>query len=239
MKWPMAPEPDLCRYAIYFVPRADTALAQFGADLIGVDALTGASKDMPEDLPFESPLWKRWTEEPRRYGFHATLKAPMSLADSKEERDLAAAAEMFARTRRPFAVARLDVALLGGFVALVPAVSADAVNSLAADCVIAFEPFRAPLSAADRARRLSKPLSARQTQYLDSFGYPFVMEEYRFHMTLTGSLPTEVRPRVAAFLASRYATLAPGVDIDAIAILRQTRRSEPFRPWRRFPFGGG
>ena len=51
-------------------------------------------------------------------------------------------------------------------------------------------------------RRRPETLSPRQRELLHRRGYPFVMEEFRFHPRLTGGLPQD---RLAAF-----ATTSPG-----------------------------
>ena len=59
----------------------------------------------------------------------------------------------------------------------------------------AFNAYRAPLSAADRERRIKAKLSPRQIELMDQWGYPYVLDEYRFHMTLTGALLDNMRDR--------------------------------------------
>jgi hypothetical protein len=93
-----------------------------------------------------------------------------------------------------------------------------------------FDTFRAPLTAEDRARRNPSKLTPRQRGYLDRWGYPYVMEDFRFHMTLTGRLDAERREPVIAMLRSNFAesglrTLA----IDRIALFRQNDAGSRFR----------
>src|SRR5215468_10868409 len=63
------------RYAIYFAPAPESSLWRFGSATIGYNAASG--RDIPATPPvgYEHAVWDRLTEEPRRYGFHATLKA--------------------------------------------------------------------------------------------------------------------------------------------------------------------
>ena len=95
----------------------------------------------------------------------------------------------------------------------------------------AFEPFRAALGEADRARRLKSPLTPAQRAYLEAYGYPYVGDAFRFHMTLTGSLPQEMVAPVRLALAQAYAQAVPGgaVAIDRIALFRQETRESRFR----------
>src|SRR5882757_4918155 len=100
------------RYAIYYAPTPDSALNRFGAQMLGYDAHGS------DDLPFPdgvAPDWRELTEDPRKYGFHATLKAPMALADGKTEAQLAAACEIFAAAARPVPVIAPSVDSISGF----------------------------------------------------------------------------------------------------------------------------
>ena len=61
------------RYAIYFAPAADHPLWRLGSAVIGYDARSGADLARPDALPWSADQGRKWTDEPRRYGFHATL----------------------------------------------------------------------------------------------------------------------------------------------------------------------
>src|SRR5438876_2656869 len=65
------------RYAIYYVAAPGTDLDRFGTQLLGYDAYSGADLPFPNDIIRMAPNWRDMTKDPRKYGFHATLKAPM------------------------------------------------------------------------------------------------------------------------------------------------------------------
>ena len=69
---------DSPRYAIYYAPAPGSGLDRFGATLLGYDAFTGKDLPFPEDILQVAPDWRGLTGDPRKYGFHATLKAPLS-----------------------------------------------------------------------------------------------------------------------------------------------------------------
>ena len=219
------------RYAIYFAPDPESPLWRFGSACIGYDAQTGALLPVRAPLGIGEADWHAMTAEPRRYGFHATLKAPFHLRAGADEPALLAAMARFAAAHVPFELPGLRTALLGRFVALVPSGETPALLALAAAAVEAFEPFRAPLSDSDLARRRSAPLTARQSDYLDRWGYPYVFDEFRFHMTLTGPLDAPLREAVRADLERAHAAaVGEGpVALDAVALFRQDRRDLPFR----------
>lgn len=218
------------RYAIYFSAGADSALTRFGTELLGYDAYTGNELPFPTDALRVAPNWRDISSDPRKYGFHATLKAPMTLAPGKSEADLMAACATFAGKARPIPAIRPVVDSISGFIAVIPAEPVDALQEIAADCVREFDDFRAALTAEDRARRKPEKLSERQRDYLDRWGYPYVMEEFRFHMTLTGRLDSDRRRPILEMLRARFATL--GLDtltIDRIALFKQDDAKVRFR----------
>ncbi len=224
------------RYALYAAPAPDTPLWRFGSSVIGYDAAAAADRPFPDGSPCDAPDWPNLTEDPRRYGFHGTLKAPFALAEGRSEAELLEAAMLFAERRRAFTVAALKVSFIGAFVALVPEGPAPDLDALAADCVRDFDAFRAPLTAADRDRRLRSPLSERQIARLDAWGYPHVFEDFRFHMTLTGRLDEARREPVRAALAERYGAVAAPMPVDALCVFRQPDRAGRFAILARFPF---
>jgi putative phosphonate metabolism protein len=219
------------RYAVYFVPAAQSALYRFGSALLGYDCFTGTDIAFPQALPVAEPAWRELTQEPRRYGFHATLKAPFHLADAVDETELIEAFGTFCRSEAPAAAFTPVVTTVEGFIAIVPSAGEPAVDRLAAACVTAFDRFRAPLDARDRARRLAAGLSERQARHLERWGYPYVFEDFRLHLTLTGRLPAERQAIVLPFLRESFSAIcgAARVPVDAIALLRQDDAHARFR----------
>jgi putative phosphonate metabolism protein len=214
----MAPFP---RYAIYYAPAQGSFLDQFGAEMLGYDAWIGAALPFPRDVVEQIPDWRELTQDPRKYGFHATLKAPMAL-NGRKESELHAACANFARQPRQIPLIAPVVNSISGFIAVIPDGRSERLEQFAADCVRAFDPFRAPLTTDDRARRNPSRLTPRQVEYLDRWGYPYVMEEYRFHMTLTGRLDETRREDVLAMLRERFARLKlTELAIDRIALFKQ------------------
>ena len=162
----------MVRYAIYWAPEPGEPLAEFGASWLGRDAETGALRSPPRIVQADPASVAEVTAEPRRYGFHATLKPPFALKSETNVRDLLEAVRSFAAERASFALPTLRLASIDGFLALVPAERSDALQRLADECVRAFDGFRAPPLAAELARRRRAPLSPRQDGYLERWGYP-------------------------------------------------------------------
>lgn len=222
-----APAP---RYALYYVPAPESALWRFGCGLLGYDSIH--SRDVPLAAPggWSAADWHAATEEPRRYGFHATLKAPFRLADGRTEDDLRDALETFARDRAPAPLGALHVKTLGQFIAIAPEEQGDLLTILAADAVTAFEPFRAPLSTEDLARRRPWSLPPRERDYLDCYGYPYVLDAFRFHMTLSGPLPAAAIVPARAAIEAGFGRVDPlPKELDRIALCRQDDPLSRFR----------
>ncbi|HEV2560210.1 MAG TPA: DUF1045 domain-containing protein [Microvirga sp.] len=229
--------PDAARYCLYFTPPQGSALDRFGSGVIGYDAYSGEAV-APVPLPGANPaLRDAVMQDPRRYGFHATLKAPFRLREELTRDRLLEEVSAYAARTPPVAVGSLAVRAIGRFLALVPAAPNRQLDLWAAEIVAAFDPCRAPMSGEERARRLSKPLSPRQTALLDRWGYPYVFEEFRFHMTLTGSLTPDRQERWLPALQHLARDLEP-VTIDALTVLEQANPASRFRAVERVPLSG-
>ena len=212
------------RYAIYFVPPQESELYRFGASVLGTDCYTDEVVAFPASA---GSGWAEATREPRRYGFHATLKAPFRLARGTTESDLIAVVRAFAQRQPPVDAGVLQVTELGSFIALVPDRPWAVLNQLAAACVREFDRFRAPMTTEERDRRLLAPLSARQIGQVDAWGYPFVFDDFRFHMTLTGPMPDGARKAALDWLSSEFKRRpsAARLVIDQIVISREGQTS--------------
>jgi putative phosphonate metabolism protein len=218
------------RYAIYYVSAPGTDLDRFGSQLLGYDACSGEDLPFPDSILQMAPDWCDLTRDPRKYGFHATLKPPLSLAQGTTEAELMEACASFACQPRPIPVIQPVVNSISGFIAVVPAEPSVELEQLAADCVNELDVFRAPLTSDDRARRNPSALTPRQRRHLDRWGYPYVMEDFRFHMTLTGRLKDGRRGPVLAMLRNRFSAIGlKTLTIDRIAVFRQDDADSRFR----------
>jgi putative phosphonate metabolism protein len=219
------------RYAIYFVPAAESALYRFGSSILGYDCYTGTDVLPPDQFASDAALWRELTQEPRRYGFHATLKAPFHLAPSCTETQLTSAFASFAALGHAVGRIAPEVALISGFVAVVPRRPSDAVAALADECTTMLDPFRAPMSARERARRVAANLSQSQMHNLERWGYPYLFRDFRFHMTLTGKLAGARADAVLSRLRRSFAAACGEQElaIDRLALLKQDGEQAPFR----------
>jgi len=192
------------RYAVYYAP-PEGEFARRADAWLGWDAATGQPLTPPElDLPAEEI-----TRDPRRYGFHGTLKPPFRLAEGRDAEALHRAVEALAARLSPVVLPGLRLASLGGFLALVPEGDTAPLQTLAATVVAALDGFRAPLTEAEIARRRPEQLTPRQRELLELWGYPYVMEEFRFHLTLTDRLEEPLAAEAARILEAHFAPVLP------------------------------
>lgn len=197
------------RYAIYFAPARDSALWERAQDWL------------------TQPDLAALTVAARRYGFHATLKAPMPLALDYAELDAALMA--FADERAAVVLSGLAPRLIDGFLALTAEPQPGPLTALAANVVEAFEPFREPLGESERARRLAAPLTPRQVQLVDQYGYPYVLDEFLFHMTLTDRLPPNLREATVARAQSFFAdVLVQPIWLDRLVVFAEPEPGAAF-----------
>ncbi len=217
------------RYAIYFAPRSGTALAALGAHWFAGDVkVAGLSEAECGAL----------VEQPARYGFHGTLKAPFRLNEGCSADDLFPAVDALAWRQAPVRLPLLALKRLGGFFALVPAAPCPELDLLARNCVADFDGFRAPLSEEERARRLKAGLNARQEKLLERWGYPYVLDQFRFHLTLTSQLDDGTAEKVEPVLHRLTAeVLEQSVAVEDICVFGDPGGGGPFELIRRVPLG--
>lgn len=177
------------RYALYFSPETGP-LAEFGWRILGTNLhQRGVAVERFPLSSIDDDALTSLTETPRNYGFHATMKAPFRLNDGWTEDALTARFRDFCAVSAPASLPATSVQNLNGFLAVMPSTQPRELLQLESAIVTGFEDFRAPLTDAEIARRQPARLTDRQRRYLHAFGYPFIFDEFRFHMTLTGRLP--------------------------------------------------
>jgi putative phosphonate metabolism protein len=227
------------RYGVYYAPPGDGALWPLAQSWLGRDCESGQRLPQPTFDGWRSEELAEATESPRRYGFHATLKAPFRLAPDSSEQDLYESLAVFAQRQRPFAIPPLKVSAIGAFIALTLSAPAPEMSALAAAAVNDLDPLRAALSESDIQRRLAAGLTPRQEELLRTWGYPYVFEEFRFHMTLTGPIGrSDRRERLQTSLAAHFRpVLADPVPVEEICLYSQPAGDAPFRLVERFRLG--
>jgi putative phosphonate metabolism protein len=226
------------RYAIYFAPRPGSRLARFGAEWLGYDVASGVTVPQPALATIDAERLRTITAEPRRYGFHATLKPPFVLAEGCTVEELEQATAALARREAAFDAPPLHLSCISGFWALTLSAPCPPLHTLADRCVRMLDRFRAPPSAEELARRRRAQLTGRQEELLARWGYPYVMNEFRLHLTLTARLDAAEGATVGRELELLAAPLCrKSVPIDALSLFHQPNEDAPFRLVQRYPLG--
>lgn len=226
------------RYAIYWAPSPDSALGRFGNSWLGRDP-AGGPVDPRKDIPGLTPAEiETLTQSPARYGFHATLKPPFALAEEYDEEMLLQAVRAHAQKLRPVDLGPLAVQIIGAFIAIMPDAQPPALEALAAACVRELDPLRALPAPGDLARRRRVELTPDQDALLAQWGYPYVMQEFRFHMTLTGPLTQPERDKLRAALSDTAAGALGAVTVTELCVFTEPAPDAPFRLIARFPLAG-
>lgn len=227
------------RFAIYYAPERTSALWRLSAEWLGRDAAAETFLKQPRFKKIPEEEFVEATRSPRRYGFHATLKPPMRLAAGVDRARLEAVARALSARLKAAPVGKLELKLIDGFLALVPERQKPALTELAADCVDYFEPLRAPLEVEERLVRMSAGLNPQQVQMLDQYGYPYVKDQFRMHLTLTGRLEVSQQK---IFTAAAQKWFAPALDktyaLNAISIYHEAEAGKPFVRIGDFPLFG-
>lgn len=226
------------RYAIYFAPPLNDPISRVAANWLGRNPFTDEIIEAPAITGLSSTEIAFHTAAPRRYGFHGTLKAPFQLAPGVSEEALLRSLFSFAPTVQAFEIDNLVISRIGAFFALVPERPVPELADLAASVTREFDTYRAPLSDAEINRRNPENLSSVQLANLHQWGYPYVFDEFRFHMTLTGPIDAAEADRVEQALHTFFdPVLSEPVEVRNIALFVEEEGGAPFRVHSLHPLG--
>ena len=231
------------RFAIYYAPPPESVWWAIGCDWLQRDPAAGATPAAPIVPGLSRPLTEL-TAEPRRYGWHATLVAPFRCQPQVEPQAMVQHVAEWARRQQPFLLP-VQVARLDRFIALQPDESsaaarqaAAAMHALAAGAVHHCAALRAAPTPGELAKRRLQALSARQDELLQAWGYPYVLDEFRFHMTLSNSIDAADGDAIMAWWQPKLAELGP-LPVASVAIYVEPEPGADFLLWQRLPLGGG
>ncbi|MGR3616581.1 MAG: DUF1045 domain-containing protein [Paracoccaceae bacterium] len=222
------------RFAIYYAP-PQGALAQFGAQWLGWDAAAGALVDHPDIPHLPRPL-SELTRRPRKYGFHGTLKPPFRLANGTTPDALSDALGTLTARLEPVVADGLVLRRIGSFLALVPNGPATSLAHLAATLVQETDGFRAPPTSDELDKRRAQRLSPVQLQLLEQWGYPYVLDQFCFHMTLTGRLRPDEDMAVQTAVQEALPPLLDPFLIREVCLFAE-RTDGYFEILKRYPLG--
>ncbi|MEM7621220.1 MAG: DUF1045 domain-containing protein [Pseudomonadota bacterium] len=225
------------RYALYYLPSENSVLADLGRDWFGYDIYCQGLLKRPNTFGLSSVFLDRITELVKRYSLHATLKAPFYLNDGYTLDMLKDRLKRFCQNRYSFEIEPLDLQQHNSTLRFSLPKKSEKIDQLASQCMLAFDEFRAPLSVAERTRRLDEALTLHQRLMLEAYGYPYVLSEFQFHMNLTSQLKDEDLEiaRVGLAPLMQKITSIP-LKIGAISLVGDPGANQPFHLIETFLF---
>ncbi len=220
--------PDFIRYAVYYCPD-DPVFMDAGATWLGWDLATGTH--------LTTIAAQHYTTRPQKYGFHATLKPPFRMASGTSNTALHSALKKLASTASPVVLSGLTISKLGRFFALTAQGDTSKLDAIATLCVTHLDEFRAPLNQAELNKRQKSNLNPAQNDNLVNWGYPYVLDQFRFHMTVTGPLDQTDQAKVQLCLEQHFEPfLHRPLAINSICLVGEDA-SGYFHLVSRFPLG--
>ena len=226
------------RVAIYYAPDTQSSAWQVGSKWLGRDAATSQQLHQPIVDGIATEVLTNLTSHPRRYGWHATLKAPFRLAHGHDLNTLTAGLRQICQGCKPFNLAPLELSTRDGFLSLRPERLQSVLAQLAADCVQQLHRFAAPLSETDLARRRLALLSTEEDELLMAWGYPYVLQHFQFHFSLTGPLnlfPEHLLPQLIQAAKSHFQELS-AVCVDRLSIFIEPKLGADFYLFEQIGF---
>jgi hypothetical protein len=206
----------MMRLAIYYSPEPQSPLAMAAAAWLGRD-IHGGALPPPVVAGLSETLLAEIVSAPFHYAFHATIKPPFRLVTGATPEDVGQRLEIFAAGQKPFTLPPLELSYMHDFFCLRPTGPCPRLQSLAAATVRHFDHYRRAPSPAELAKRRKGDLTPQQEEMLLTWGYPYIMDEFRFHLTLTGKVRDEREKEI---------------------LRRQLQQRFPARMLRDLPFAG-
>lgn len=227
------------RYALSYVPEQGTPLAELGRTWLGHDIDSSVFIDQP-DVPGITPeRLEELTHWRRSEGMHGVLKPSFQLRSTASIESLLDTVRLFCRCQEPVHIPQMEVNVIGKFLALTPTIPSRQLVALASECVRVFEGFRQPILINMDDRYRNDKLTVYQKRMLKHWGYPYVMEEFRFFIPMTDRIEDDAeREEITKAVTSiSKPGIGETVHIRELTVLGQDSRQEPMRIVERVPFG--
>ena len=226
---------SLQRYALYFSPESDSRWWHAGNQWLGRDPSAMRSLAQPCIPGLSADTQNTLTTSARRYGFHATLKAPFRLLTTTSFSELDQVLTHYCQQQSILTVPQPTVQWMGNFLALRPGIDTPDINTFAQSCVAICDHLRAPLSPKELERRRPEQLSPRQRELLTRWGYPFTEEAFRFHMTLSDNVTDQTMADALYQAARRLFDLSEPLRIASVCVFSESSPGANFQLLKRYP----
>ena len=192
-----------------------------GSSWLGWDTISGQPASQPE--AGSAVKIQEITDAPRKYGLHATIKAPFRLANNVTVLELEQQFKILCGSIKPI-VFNLKLSELSGFFALTPTVKNTELRELHTKVVCELDEFRAPPTKDELIKRRRNQLTAEQDQNLIKWGYPYIFEDFYFHITLTGKIPEDFRNKVKDEIENFFQpVLQQKINLSELALVGEAK----------------
>jgi hypothetical protein len=229
------------RYAVYFCPSSNSKWGSAGSTWLGRDVDADKLLEQVSITGLSSQTVKDVTHAPRRYGWHATLKAPFELVAETSLEELSDSVSRIARDFEPFVLPPMQIRALDGFLACTPSEESRNVHRLANRLTMELQVHANPLTPSQIERRRASPLTNRQEQLMLCWGYPHVLDAFRFHFSLTDSLAQCSVQTISLVrqAAERHFPLSKPLLFDALSLVAESAPGADFAIVKRILLGKG
>ena len=229
---------ETARFAIYFAPEISSNLHTIGSQWLGRDSSSGKSIKQPNIKGISSSYFYKVTKNPRLYGFHATLKAPFRLNKEFTLKDLCSQIQRLSTLSKPFSI-NLKVRELGNFITLMMDPNEQKMQNLASKLVENLDQFRAPIHQEEIYKRRMSTLTSSEDENLLNWGYPYVFDDFRFHITLTEKIQCRSDREFMASAASSHfsRSLDNPTTVSSISLFFQESSEADFLQIQQFVLG--
>jgi hypothetical protein len=181
----------MIRLAIYYSPDPRSPLAMAASDWLGRDIRGEKVQPRQAVAGLSQTRLVEILGAPFHYAFHGTIKPPFRLKPGVTIDDVVQRLQSFAAERKPFPLPPLQLTFAQNFFCLCPTEHCSQLHALASVTMRDFDEFRQAPSPEELIKRRKVGLTPQQEKMLLTWGYPYAMEEFRFHLTLTGRVGDE------------------------------------------------
>ena len=183
------------RYAIYYAPPKESSLEEFGRYWFGWDPLNAKLINNKQRINYLNGFGIKNLKNidknvliAKKYGFHGTLIPPFKLNKNYSTNLLFKKTEDIAKKFKKFKFYKFKLKKMNNFYAFVQNKKNNNINKLSNRLVRELFKFRSPLTKKEIDRRNPSKLSKLQLNILYKWGYPYLMSEFNFHMTLASEV---------------------------------------------------
>lgn len=225
------------RYIISFAPKSTSMFWKLGALWFGYDASRNAytKNTLVPGMPKEHHDAAVTTA--RRSGFNIILTGPFQLTAGMPEELLKTTISLYCQSLSTLQTGPLSIIETAHKLSISAQEISPQVQKLADDIVLEFNAFRLPANPLPEDSPIRAALTPGQLKNLIEWGQPYIFEELKFQIPLTGRLPEKMSGPLKSFLEGRFIEcLKTGFEIDNLSLFRLSGTKDPAELVDQFNF---